>query len=224
MVPRNIMGVDNRLPAVLRSNTFEVKALDIANATYLMNSTGSVTALNLIRTGSSFFNRIGRRVELKNVRLSGYIFPVRTVAVSDYVRIMIVYDRQTNGALPTISDVLQTTDQAGANTTSSESGVNLNNRDRFVILRDLRISIPSQTVTAGSVSNLGPIDPITTFNNIDLFVRLKGLLTQYKADSSPAVIGDIATGGLFLVTMGAVASGSEGYALQAELRVRFNDR
>lgn len=223
MVPRNVMGVDTR-PGVLRANTFEVKALDVPSTFYAFNTTAVVTPLSLIQTGSSFFNRIGRRIEMKNVRVSGSLQPLRTVANQDYLRLMIIYDRQTNGALPALADILQTTSQTGANSNTALSGVNLNNRDRFVILRDLRIAPPSQTDTAGVITNLGPIDPITTLTNIDLFVRLKGLICQYKADSSPAVIGDIATGGLFLVTFGLLAPGAEGWQAALEIRLRFFDR
>jgi len=223
MVQRNVMGGDNRMPARLVASASEIKAVDITATGYLANSTGVVTPLNLIATGSSFFNRIGRRVEMKSIRISGTMEPLRTNVALDYIRLMIVYDRQTNGALPSMADILQSTAQNGTNTTNSYSGINLNNRDRFIILRDLRIVPPTETDTAGVITNLGAIDPITTLTNIDLYVKLKGLLTQYKADSSPAVIGDIATGGLFLVTFGLIAAGSEGWGFELESRLRFND-
>lgn len=226
---RPVMG-GNRLPANLRSFAGEVKALDLpVQSTQGLNATGSVISLNLIRAGSSFFNRIGRRIELKNITFSAQIQPLRSSALgtSEYVRVLIIYDRQTNGAVPTIADVLQTTDQAGANTTTSMSGINLNNRDRFRIFIDERITLPNVTVPAGGPvvtvgGNVG-VDPLKTTYNIKRFAKLDRELTQYKADSAPAVIGDIATGGLFLVMIGSIAAGQEAYALTYESRVRFND-
>lgn len=224
MIKRNVMGGRTRnLPAGLRATGSEIKALDIPSTAYAITSTGVVTPLNLIQVGSSFFNRIGRRIEMKSIRVSGDVNLLRTVATEDYARIMIVYDRQTNGAVPTIQDILQTTTQAGANSTTSLSGVNLNNRDRFKIIRDKRLFLPAATDTAGVVTNAQPPDPVTNTYIIDMFAKLGGLVTQYKADSSPAVIGDIATGGLFLVTFGLVATGGEGYQAGLECRLRFND-
>jgi len=218
------MGGSRNMPAALMAGASEVKAVDLPATIYLFNTTAVVTPLNLIRAGSTYVNRIGRRIEMKNIRITGSLTPLRTVAGTDYLRLMIIYDRQTNGAVPAIADILQTTDQAAANTTTAQSGINLNNRDRFSILRDLRIVPPSITITAGVATNIGIIDPVSPLCNIDLFVRLKGLITQYKADSSPAVIGDIATGGLFMVTMGQQAPGAEGFNGGFESRLRFNDR
>lgn len=201
----------------------ELKALDVPVAQYLLNTTAVITPLNLIRTGSTFCNRIGRKVEMQSIRVVGNISVLRTLASEDYLRIMIIYDRQTNGALPAIADILQTTDQATNNTTTSYSGINLNNRDRFVILRDERLATPSITVTAGVQTNIGLTDPIHKLTNFDWFVKLKGLLTQYKADSAPAVIGDIASGGLYLVTFGGNAAGSEAYEATLEARLRYLD-
>lgn len=132
-------------------------------------------------------------------------------------------DVTTNGTNPNLSDILQDTDQTGANSTNIRSSANLNNRDRFRILADYRIVLPSQTITAGVVTNPGWVDPVSTFIDLERFIKLKGLITQFKADSSPAVIGDIATGGLFLITAGAIASGSEGFSLNAAIRLRYKD-
>lgn len=219
---RPVMG-GNRLPANLRSFGGEVKAVDVPSGNVTLNSTGSITCLNLISAGASFFNRIGRRIEMKNLTLSAQIKPLRAATGVDYVRVMIVYDRQTNGANPNLADVLQTTDQTGANVTSSYSGINLNNRDRFRIFVDERITLGPVDIGIAAGGLSAYVDPIKTTYNIKRFVKLQKELTQFKADSAPAVIGDIATGGLFLVTVGQLAAGTEGYRMQVETRVRFND-
>lgn len=58
--------------------------------------------------------------------------------------------------------------------------------------------------------------------NIDMFIKMN-LETQYKADSSPAVIGDISTGGLFLLTLGATVAASEAYQFGGSFRLRYSD-
>lgn len=211
------------IPASLASKSPELKALDVPAGTVSLNQTGSVTALNLIRVGSTFCNRIGRKIEMKSLRIVGAIAPIRTVAAQDYVRIMLVYDRQANGALPALADVIQTTDQATTNSTSSFSGINLNNRDRFVMLRDHHVTLPSATYTAGVITNPGFSDPVSRTFNIDDYIKLGSLVTQYKADSAPAVIGDIASGSILLVTVGAAVAGQEGFNFQLETRLRYRD-
>lgn len=216
--------IPRSMPAALVARRGELNAVDLPSAVYVLNSTGSVTPLNLIRAGSTYVNRTGRRIEMQSIRISGLIEPVpRTnTGNNDYVRIIVVYDRQTNGANPLIADVLATTDQAATNTTTSFSGLNLNNRDRFQILMDYRCDLPSYTNTAGSITAVGLQDQQKEYA-IDRFIKLRGMLTQFKADSSPAVIGDIATGGLFLITIGTQAAGAEGWQAALETRLRFTD-
>lgn len=215
------LGITTPLPPMRMKG--EVKCLDNPQALYTLNTTASITAQNLIRAGSSFFNRIGRKVNLKSLEFKAYVQPIRTVASQDYLRVMIVYDHQTNGTAPSISDIIQDIDQAGSATVNAQSSPNLNNRDRFRILYDEKILAPSITVTAGVTTNLGPVDPVQKTFEISRFIKLKGLHTQYKADSSPAVVGDIATGGLFLVTFGNIATGNEGWQLTSSSRLRYYD-
>lgn len=212
------------MPNALVARRGELNAVDVPGATYVLNATGSVTPLNLIRAGSTYVNRTGRRIEMQSIRINGQIEPIPRTNTnnSDYVRVIIFYDRQTNGAVPLVADVLATTDQAAANTTTSYSGLNLNNRDRFTILMDYRCELPSYTNTTGVITAPGFQDQTKEYT-IDRYIKLKGLLTQFKADSSPAVIGDIATGGLFLLTLGANTAGTEGWQGVFETRLRFTD-
>lgn len=204
----------------------QLKAVDTiagsgSSVTKSLNATGNVTAMNLVPAGSSFFNREGRRLCMKSIHFSGILTPTGTASVADYVRVLIVYDRQTNGALPAISDVLQNTDQLGANTTTVYSNVNLNNRTRFQVIMDERIWSPP---TSGASTEIVVSDSAQkTQFHIERYIPLKGLETQYKADSATAVIGDIATGSLLLVTLAGNASGSDGYALACGWRLRYQD-
>lgn len=201
----------------------EIKCLDIPDGQLTLNSTGAVGAINLMRAGSSYFNRIGRKINMKSVRVNFYLVPIRAVTNIDYARVLLIYDRQCNGALPALSDILQTTDQAGTNTTGNMSNANLNNRDRFKILRDQRITLPGIPAGGPPWEPTHMFDAVTPTTNVEWFVKLGGLETQFKADSSPAVIGDIATGSLLLLTLGDFAAGSEGYAIQIETRLRYWD-
>lgn len=226
--PRSIpmpMRSSGPYPAQLRVLGKEKKSVDLPYATYTLHSTEQVTPINVIRTGSTFCNRIGRKIEMRSVRINGILDVIRASSDGEYLRIIIVYDRQPNGALPAIADIIQDTDQATANTTNALSHANVNNVDRFQLLRDFQITPPiiSAFTSGGNFTVQQNIDPLCPVFKFDAYVKLKGLTTQYKADSSPAVIGDIASGALYLVTYGTAASGSNAFALNATVRLRFED-
>lgn len=218
------------IPGLLMQTGIEKKVLctnqTITGSTLALNTTGTILALNLIQVGSSMFNRIGRRIEMKSVRFTARLdtLAVTRDADTDYARIAIVYDRQTNAALPAITAVFQDTTQDGTNSTNAMSGVNMNNRDRFVVIMDKRYGLPNTTNTAGVLTNTYP-NGDSQHIVIDEFRKLRGLTTHYGADSNPAVIGDITTGGLYIITLTSVnASGAEQFVLNPwNVRLKYVD-
>lgn len=208
------------LSVVPRTRSAEIKMVDISNTTYTCNTTGSVVAINLIQAGSSFFNRVGRRIEMKSLHVSGVMVPsANATTANDYIRVMVVYDRQPNGAIPSIQTIFSNYDQTGAATFNSFAGLNPDQRERFLILMDERKTMPPNT-------GGGPYQPIEGNRdvfNIGRFIKMNGLMTHYQADSSPSVIGDISTGGLYLVTFGAFAAAGAPYSAHINLRLRYTD-
>lgn len=219
-----------RGPAALRSRSVqEIKSVDdnLGGAAQSLNTTANIVPLNLVQAGSSFNNRVGRKLEMKSLYITGAVV-VRSYASStlqeDYARIIVVYDRQTNGALPAIGDYLLSVNQAGGTSSTVFDQFNVNNRDRFVTLADMRLTLPVVGLAGAGVPNLfGPVEGNRRTFNIQKFINLRNLVTQYKADSSPAVIGDIATGSLILITMGAFGAGAESYQLNLTYRLRYTD-
>ena len=53
-------------------------------------------------------------------------------------------------------------------------------------------------------------------------LSLKNLQTHFQAEHNPAVIGDISTGAMYLVTMGSFAS-LEPWRFDAKWRLRYRD-
>ena len=72
-----------------------------------------------------------------------------------YARLLVVYDKQPNGALPTYATVMQTRDNAGAASNTAFSDPNFDNKERFTILRDTTFVLPSVTNTVGVLTNVG---------------------------------------------------------------------
>lgn len=214
------------LPANKYALGSEVKSLDIT-VNQGFTTSGLVTPINLVAAGSSFFQRIGRRIELKSLQTMLQLSPTPPQA-SDYypsmtLRILIVYDSQTNGATPSVSDIIQSTNQVGTNFSGNLALLNLNNRDRFTVIRDIKLVSPGYSTDANNDVNFtGTADQRNWRTMIDEYsTKCKGCLTQYKADSSPPVIGDISTGGLFLVTIGFGAIST--WNLDGTVRMRFKD-
>jgi len=209
----------------------EIKAIDIAQNQYAFNAPAtppSMVLLNGIQTGAAFYNRIGSRVEMRSLRIRGAVFNAATDVVNS-MRMVVIYDRQPNGAAPAYSEVFQARTQVGAVESAAMTDINLDQRDRFIIVRDIQYTSPSVTNTAGVLTN-GPVYPQTSGNvkgstndqwNVDEFIFLKGLSTHFKSSTNPSVIGDINTGALFItfVTSGVAAK----WNFIGTFRLRYDD-
>lgn len=218
------------IPGMLKQTAVEKKVMlagsaDAINVPAAFNSTGLIACVNLIQVGSSMFNRIGRKIEMRSIRLRLDVVTLnvtRQVISPDKARITVVYDRQTNGAFPTLNDIYLDTEQSGANTRTILSGLNMDNRERFVTLIDKSIVLPQATCTAGVLTNVYP-DNGENVTQIDEFRKLNGLTTHFKADSNPAVIGDISTGALYFITYASIAAGSELFTAGWNCRLKYVD-
>jgi len=85
--------------------------------------------LNGCAQGNSGFTRIGRRLLMKSILFRYFFAP----GSSSCFRILVVYDKQTNGALPATTDVVNTTD--------AHAPLNLINADRFVTVFDKIVDV-----------------------------------------------------------------------------------
>lgn len=223
-------------PAALmtRRKGEEIKSVDVLPAvmSQAISTTAVFTLLNPVQEGSSFYNRVGRRITMKSLLLQGYIVTTESNAaptVEDYMRLMVIYDRQPNGTFPVLADVLTSYNNAGATSSTSLDQINMNNRDRFHVLVDQRTYLHPvgadgvlSTVSGTTYEKNGSGQQQTY--NIKKFIKLRNLETHYKASSNPAVIGDQATGALFLMIVGyAVAVGNAAFNFVGQSRLRYID-
>jgi len=206
-----------------KPNLNEVKYCDVAfsDDNFFVPPVNGVL-LNGIVQGAAQFNRIGNKIAMKSLRVRGQIINLLT-NVQTYARIVIVYDKQCNGSIPTSSVVLQTRDSAGASANTAFSELNMDFMERFTILRDYSVMLPSVTNTAGVLTNIG-FDPGQNSSGgsifeVDLFIKLKGLITLYKG--ATAGIADIATGGLYMYCISHQNSNT--WAFRNTERLRYYD-
>lgn len=124
--------------------------------------------------------------------------------VGDFVRVMLIWDCQSNSAAPAVTDILTTT--------AYDSPINLNNRDRFKILTDKFVSMNPNTYTTGAPTGGNPRNA--------LLKVYKKMSMETIFSGTGATIGSIQSGSLYLLLINAVnnASFADTYT-----RVRFLD-
>jgi len=211
---QQMMSMTNRSP--------EIHAIDvtpISQGFRTIATPPTLVLLNGIQTGAGFFNRVGSRVENVNLHIRGVVNIGLTTLIS-YARMVVVYDRQPNGAAPLVGDILQSRDQTGAPTGTAFSEINLDQRQRYLILRDKSFFVPPTTFTAGVLTN-GPAFPSDGPEwTVNEFIRLKGLITQYKSSSAPTTITDINSGSIYVFFLASV---DNTLLFNGQCRLRFVD-
>lgn len=181
-------------------------------------------AVNLVQQGTAFSQRIGNKIKMKSVRIRMFL---KTSTAPQLVviplRILLVYDRQTNGAYINNTLLLGQANQNGNLGVGSQTdNINPNFFDRFVVLMDKFIAAPP--IAAGVLTSILTIGATESKTHIvDEFIRLKGLDTVFNTTANPCTIGCVNTGALILVCSGSVASAGNGYNLDGTVRLRFWD-
>lgn len=157
------------------------------------------TLLNHTAQGAGSLNRIGRKITMRSlyVRYSCSLAP--TSLGGSPLRILIVYDKQSNAIAPAITDILVANDFNAVN--------NLNNSDRFITIADeltKPLSVGNNTSVAGTI------------------YRKLGLDVIFK-DTSANDITDITTGSVYAFIAQTSAVTVVTPAVLSFCRIRFTD-
>lgn len=214
--------------ALVGRQTGELKGVDtvlsLSPIISTTNTNASSFVLNLIDPGTGSYNRIGRKVGMKSLRLKGSISfnytPSATgVVVGNNVRMVVVWDKQTNGALPVWSDIFGYTPQNGTEASTIMSQPRYDNMARFQILSD-RIIEPQTLV--GNVASTGTVEQQASF---DVYLSLAGKVTTYGGQTVSQTIADISTGGLYVFFRAANNTASNIAVVDADsvARLRYID-
>lgn len=195
----------------LRSTGAEKKVFDVVPGAAQINTTGYVQCICIPTLGTDYTNRIGRKITLKSVYIRGYVrteisgAPAAKTVASQQARFMLVYDDQPNGALPAVTDILNTIDTA--------SQLNLNNRDRFRVLKDKCWSFDPYLQSASASAQIF---------NVRIYKKLNVDVTFNATNGG--TIADIQTGALLTVFVGSnIAGTNEDANAYFSSRVRFLD-
>jgi len=182
----------------LRALNSEVKWLDTINLALAITSTESIIPLTNIQQGVTSETRIGESLKLMSIHFRGQMFGDPAIAVSQ-VRLVLVQDMQTNGALYTNSDLFENV-SANADLVTQR---NLKNKHRFRILMD-------RTYSMQNTGNL--------CHDINFYQKLS-MLIRYKSNN-----GDITDLSSNSLTLYAVSNRTtDAPDLNYSIRLRFVD-
>lgn len=191
-----------------------------------INTTGAVQALNLVTLASGEAARLTNKIAMKSIRIrmSLDITGKAGPGISQPARILLVYHRNTNGTYPAASTILQ--DILDTNTISNggfASNLSVSQFDNMVVLKDSYRMLPAASTSASNFQYTGETHEGAT--HIDWFVKLKDLETIFSGSASPPTIGQVQTGALYLVSLGAYAANNAGEYFQwnGVARLRFKD-
>lgn len=181
----------------------ETGFVDLAYAAYAANTTGSITLLATIAQGAAVGQRIGKKAVLKSIEMHGHLQAGATCTAAQ-AAMLIVYDNRPTGALPAITDVLNS-----ANSSSFNNDVNA---ARFRVLRRYNFVVVGNAAT-----------PTTGLEDqkIDEYVKI-GLPITFAAAGTGA-IGDITTGAMYLITVGDIGAGTADADFALGFRTRFTE-
>ncbi len=142
-------GFDRTSGYFTKSNNFEKKFHDIATTDAVIAATWSFTAALLtIAQGTGESQRIGRKITITNIGWRfNFELPTSTAATqsADLIRMMLILDKQCNGAAPSVADVLEEDLLIGFN--------NLSNRKRFRTLMDRSYEIGANGMAGDGTAN-----------------------------------------------------------------------
>ncbi len=170
-----------------------------------------VASLNIIAQGTTESERIGRRVVIKKIGFRYDISLPNTASASqtfDTVRIMVVHDKQCNGATADDLDVLEDADFQSFN--------NLSNKKRFTVLMDRTHSVQS---VAGS--GRGSTDTLSYAAGVDSYTWYKdvNITIEYDNSVTTGAIESQRSSNLLFMT-----AGRAGFAgIIGNMRLRFHD-
>lgn len=208
----------------------EVKSCDVAGTAISISTAIGLQLLNGVAEGVGVFQRIGRKMQMKSVHIRGVITPTGTNAAAVAItmaRVIVFYDRQTNGAAPVLGDLLQGIDYQAATFSTVFSGINMNNRDRFVVLMDDQILLPPCGINGASAAStvLNGVDPNSEQTqgsiNINRYIKLKGADVIFSGTSG--TVAGIASGSLYIATISNDPGGTPAYQLNVGARLRYYD-
>jgi len=201
---RQRMQTQNWVPARFAAPTTKKVELKYADNTFTDAGAvaGFIGTISNIANGTGPTDRIGRHVFWHNLNFNWVATDTGGGAYNHNGRILLVYDLQTNGANPTVLDVM--------NTATVNSQFNPDNRSRFKILYDQKYSLVSVNAIGVSIKNNA-----SRTNDV---LSLRGKKCLYSGTTT--AITDIESGNILFIHLSDTAAK---VTVAATIRLQFFD-
>lgn len=163
----------------------ELKYDDGGSAVFSVLTAGALVLLSTIPNGTGPSERVGRAITYHDITVNYKVQPRNDTDLGG-IRVLLVYDRQTNGVSPVITDIMTATNTLAL--------YNANNRSRFKILYDRTHSSYYEATVAGAGGRQSA--PVHVINKN---ISLKGLRAHFL--NIGAGIADIESGAIYMVVL-----------------------
>lgn len=181
----------------------ELKSIDLDLATTGASGDGGIkstmgrTCANAISIGADINQRVGRKITIRSLEMHYNITADPDQDQPAVCRVMVIFDRQANGTQPAATDILTSA--------SINAPKNLNNRERFQILKDDLVSVMR----------------LTDKNQVTSKWYFRTALPVVYNAGVAGTYADIASGSLWVCTLSEIATDYP--LLKGFLRVRYSD-
>ena len=213
----------------LRAATGEKKGVDtnLDNSPMLTttNSNAGIILVNPIQQGTGSWNRVGRKVLNRSLRIKGWVIFINTpttttgIVESNSCRICVVWDKQpSQTGVPTYDTIFGITEQDGTESAEVFSPPKYDNMDRFVVLKEMNVDL-AETAYMGQ----GTAPQLNVRKAIDCYIKLNNLETNYADTANPLTASAISTGALYVTFRAAVNSAQSVVGFNGIARLRYTD-
>jgi len=160
----------------------EIKWTDTVVGSSNLAVAGAIIGLNYMPQGDQPFNRAGNQVKSKKLNIDGYIVYSSTEATDRVVRMLLVWDKSTSGAYPTITGNTNTGTVAILNNITTTgtvpailAPVSVETRDRFTVVMDKLIHL---RIAASGIQLEMPFKIRKKLSKITRFVNTTSAVTS----------------------------------------------
>lgn len=204
----------SKISAFQKVSTVQRKYIDVNAATFFNAAAGgTLTTINLTTQGTGNSGRVGRVAVIKSVQGRFAISSTNGAAglsPAPMIRVIAVYDKETNGVAPTAAQILQ----ADVIT----SAMDLENAQRYIILADS--GILNSTQQGGALAFNAPVG-----SQVYDFYKKCNLALEWNT-GNVGTIADINYGAIYILTYCSGINGAAQPAIYGQAgytRVRFTD-
>lgn len=194
----------------------ELKTFDVTLSAQEVSTTGLFSEMCLPILGSDFNARVGRKIQMKSFYIryhcgikAAFTLGTITTTATQELRLIVFIDKQPNGAAPAVTDLL-----VAATPTSQ---LNMNNRDRFKVLRDVTHVFDPYTLLTASASPAW--NRTAECGEIYKKINLECIFNA----TNGGTIADVNSGALYTFWIGSVGTGNNSGSVTQTSRVRYID-